>query len=126
MNSFEWKLIGGVLLVIAAGVALHWYDGKQQKVGAQDCMISTQSQQIASTAAVAASVATETTRNTGLSKTLEAEKVNSGVKYETIHEHTLSYSDRPVYSNVCIDAAGLLDVNAALLPASGAASGSDR
>ncbi len=126
MTPFDWKLIGGVLLLAALFAFVHWYDTGERKIGAQECTISNQTQQIATTAAVAASVAAETDRNTGLSKQLEVDKLHTQVTYALIEAQAASDVQREVYSHVCLDADGLRHINAALLPASDAASGSDR
>ena len=45
----------------------------------------------------------------------ETDNAKSKIVYRTIKEQVVTYIDRPVYSNVCIDPDGLRGVNDALL-----------
>ena len=57
---------------------------------------------------------------------LEAERAKSKIVYKTVTRQVDKIIDRPVYRNVCLDADGLRDANAALSGSLTAASGTDK
>lgn len=65
-------------------------------------------------AAVDAEAAREVVQSNAAASNLESKNAQARVVYRTITQAVDKYIDRPVYRNVCFDADGVRDVNAAL------------
>ena len=56
----------------------------------------------------------EDKRDNAISASVQQGQEKSDAEYQVIKQRVVKYIDRPVYRNVCLDADGLRDANAAL------------
>lgn len=134
LSTVAIKAIGIGLLVLALLAGFAWFVHSERVIGAQQCEANVAAAQAKEHAKVVAL----NQRNDELSAQLIAVQAARKTTYATITRHVDRIVDRPVYRDVCLDADGLRDINAALagtsidpggaasaVPAASAASGND-
>lgn len=110
LTRLEIEAIGGLLLVAALLLGLHFYNAHQQAIGALQCQAAVSKAQ----AAEHAKVVILNQRNDELAAQLVQVQASRKVTYATITRTVDRLVDRPVFRNTCIDPDGLRSINAAL------------
>lgn len=110
MSPLGIKILAGLALVIAICVGLKLYDAHEQALGKQGAELAqAQAQQ-----AEHERVAKLNFRNDEIAGNLTTQNAAREVQYATITKTVDRIVDRPVYRDVCLDADGLRNINAAL------------